>query len=256
MLRGGAVALLLAAMAGAAAYVYQVGWVTAAVHRVQQALLEATAKAGFRVEEVLVTGRVQTDGPALLSALGVGRGDPIFALDPEAARRAIEALPWVRRVTVERRLPDSIRVRIEERRPMALWQHEQKLKLIDDVGSVLADRDLGAYAGLPLVVGADAPRHAPRFLAMLAAHPAVRQRVAAAVRVGGRRWDLRLSNGIAVRLPEEDVGGALQRLEMLAQRDRVFERDIIAIDLRLGDRLIIQTSPVASERRHLPEENT
>lgn len=256
LLHGGGVLLLLAALAAGGAWIWHVGWVTAAVQRAQQAVLQATAAAGFRIEEVLVTGRTQTDAAALLAALAVGRGDPIFALDPEAARRAIEALPWVRRARIERRLPDSIHVRIEERRPMALWQNEQRLKLIDDVGSVLTDRDLGAYAGLPLVVGADAPRLAPGFLAQLTAHPAIRTRVVAAVRVGGRRWDLRLDNGVSVRLPEQDLAAALQRLEVLAERDRVFDRDIIAIDLRLGDRLIIQTSPVASERRHLPEENT
>src|SRR3546814_9628127 len=66
----------------------------------------------------------------LLAALGIGRGEPILRFDPDAAHEAILALPWVKTASVERRLPDTIFVRIEERRPMALWQNERQLKEI------------------------------------------------------------------------------------------------------------------------------
>jgi len=74
--------------------------------------------------------------------------------------------------------------------------------------------------------------------------------------VAGRHWQLRLDNGVAVRLPEDDVGAALRRLAHAERAEGVFDRDIVAIDLRFDDRMIIQASPLAAERRRLPEENT
>lgn len=139
---------------------------------------------------------------------------------------------------------------------MALWQHEQKLRVIDQDGHVLTEEGLAAYAHLPMVVGPDAPQHAQDFLAMIASRPAIAEQVEAAVRVGGRRWDLHMKNGVDIRLPEEGVAEALDQLAEMTAASALLERDIIAIDLRLSDRLVIQTSPFAAERRRLPEENT
>ncbi len=221
-----------------------------------QVVYDLTAGMGLSVQEVLVYGREATRPIELLAALGIGRGDPILMLDPDAARDRIQGLPWVREAWVLRRLPDTVVVRIEERRPLALWQNEQRLTLIDDEGEVLGDGEVEAFADLPQVVGADAPDHAPRFLPMLAAEPVVAGRVSAAVRIGGRRWDLRLDNGVAVRLPEEDVPLALHRLARLQREEGLFDRDVLAIDLRIADQLVIRTSTQVYERMQLPEENT
>jgi cell division protein FtsQ len=215
-----------------------------------------TGRAGFEVAEVLVTGRHHTEPAALLEALRVTRGDPLFRLDPEAARRRIEALPWIAEARVERRLPDTLLVHVVERRPMALWQHDRRLRLIDAEGVVLSERDLARFAHLPHVVGADAHRHAHGFLALLAAHPTVFARVGAAIRVGDRRWDLRLDNGVTVRLPQGGTAEALVLLARLQAEEAVFDRDVLSIDMRLPDRLFIRTTPAARERRILPEEST
>ncbi|HET8729003.1 MAG TPA: cell division protein FtsQ/DivIB [Alphaproteobacteria bacterium] len=232
------------------------GWAERTATEVGDGFIRMTVDAGFSLQEVLVTGRSQTDKAELLAALGVGRGDPILRFDPKAAQGSILALPWIKTATVERRLPDTIFIRLEERRPMALWQNDRRLKVIDQDGQVLTEEGLSAYADLPMIVGPDAPEHAPEFLALLAGNPTIAERVEAAVRVGGRRWDLKLENGVDIRLPEDGVEAALTQLSDMAAVSALFERDIIAIDLRITDRLVIQTSPFAAERRRLPEENT
>ncbi|MCB9948927.1 MAG: FtsQ-type POTRA domain-containing protein [Rhodospirillaceae bacterium] len=247
---GGAVVL------GGGLWVASTGTLAEAADQVDAAVLAWTGDIGFSVQEVLVYGREETRPIELLAALGIDRGDPILRLDPEAARDQIQSLSWVRRAWVQRRLPDTVIVRVEERRPLALWQHEQQWRLIDDEGHVLGEGDIGHFLSLPQVVGPDAPDHAPAFLAVLAAEPEIAARVAAAVRVGGRRWDLRLDNGVAVHLPEEDVELALHRLARLQRQDGLFERDVIAIDLRTAGHLVIETSSQVRERMLLPEENT
>jgi len=231
------------AMAGAAAggwWLWQAGWVAHAAGKARWAAIAATADMGFRVENVLVLGRRETPRDDLLKAVRLARGAPILAFDPQAAKQRIEALPWVKSASVQRRLPDTVFLRVVERKPLAVWQHKGRFALIDYDGKVIADSRLERFSHLLLVVGEDAPAHAARLLETLWNQPELMARVKAAVRVGGRRWNVRLDNGIDVRLPEENTGSAWARLADYERTHHVLAKDVGVLDLRLPDRLIVQ----------------
>lgn len=248
------VALPVVMLGGAGTWAYQTGWFGQMGNRITAALIDLTVDAGLEVQEVLVEGRNETDRNAVMAAIQVKRGDPIMQFDPEAARAGLERLRWVANATVERRLPNTVFVKLDERRPMALWQRDGKLALIDRDGEVLTERELGRYNNLLQIIGADAPKHAQELLGHLSTVPALFQRVNAATRIGGRRWDLHLANGVIIRLPESDIGGALHHLADQEAKQPVLDRDIVAVDLRLPDRLVIQTSTAAAQRRRAPEQ--
>ena len=216
--------------------------------------MHASVEAGLSVREVFVTGREKADDQQLLAALGVKHGGPILAFDPHAARAALKAIPWVEEARVERRLPDTIFVAIRERVPMALWQNDQQLSLIDADGVVLTASDLSRWPNLPLLVGANAPARGPELLRLLAAEPTIAERVESAVLFNGRRWDLRLKNKVDIRLPEHDVAAALRQLAMVQQTNQVLDKDVVAIDLRMADRIAVQTSTMAADIRRKPPE--
>lgn len=214
-------------------------------------LQDKAAAFGFALGDVMVEGRTETDRAAVLGALGVERGDPIFAIDLDDAKARLEQLPWVSAAAVERRLPDILYVRLSERQPMAIWQHERRFTVIDRDGRPLADATELARRGnmrietLPQVVGANAPQQVPKLLAALETVPSLLPRVAAAVWVSDRRWDLKLNNGVMVKLPESGMRTALQQLAELDNAGRVLDRDIVAVDLRQPDRMVLQTSSTA-----------
>lgn len=203
-------------------------------------LLDASARLGFAVGDVAVEGRRTTAPAIILKALEARRGTPILTVDPARAAARLAALPWVRAAAVERRLPDTIFVRLVERRPLALWQHDGRLRLIDHQGAVIRVGDLGRFAKLPLVVGADAASHARALLRMLAKEPQLAAHVSAAVRVGGRRWNLRLDNGAEVLLPADNPDAAWAELARLQRKSAILKRVVETIDLRLPDRLVLR----------------
>jgi cell division protein FtsQ len=204
---------------------------------------DATAFAGLRVRDIVIEGRANTPEPLLRAALGVNKGDPMLGFSLEQARQRIETLSWIEHATVERRLPDTIVVNIQERRPFAIWQNDGKFVLIDRSGQIVAHQDVASFRNLPLVVGAGAPPSAATLLDALTARPALQQRVVAAVRVGERRWNLRLNNGADVMLPEGHEIAALDRLMQLQQDHDLFDRPLVAIDMRLPDRLVLRPRP-------------
>jgi cell division protein FtsQ len=239
-LRRGFVAGALVGLCGAGWFGWQSGRLPVLLTSSRETFIAMSAKGGFRVEDVEVAGRRETDPKALLAAAGIKRGDPILAFDPEAARKQIESLPWVSSATVERHLPDTVTIMIEERKPIALWQHNERISLIDADGNNLGPVAIESAPQLPLVVGGDAPAHAAELLAMLADHPDLAHRVQASSWIGSRRWDLKLDNGIEIRLPETGVAEAIAQVADAETSSRLFEKNIAAIDLRLSGKMIVR----------------
>lgn len=236
-------ALALAGLIGGGAWLWTSGRIAAMADAAARAAVAASADAGLVLREVYVEGRAQTPRQALLKALGVRRGAPMVTVDPEAARARIETIGWVRRATVERRFPDTVFIRIVERQPLALWQRKGKLFVVDRDGVVIKGARPRDFAALPVVVGEGAPANAAALVAVLATEPALSARVRAAVWVGGRRWNLRLENGIDVRLPEDGAAEAWQRLAEFDRRHRLLAGEVTAVDLRLPDRLVVVRPP-------------
>lgn len=203
--------------------------------------LALSAKAGLRVETILISGRARASRWALERAAGAERGMPTLAFDPYRAKERLEMLAWVRAATVERRLPDTVLIHVAEREPVALWQFQGQLALIDAEGVVITRWKLERFWKLPLVVGKGAPKKAAAMLRHLKGHPRLNRRLKALVRVSDRRWDLRFKNGIVARLPEKNAARALATLDRLDRRERLLDRDILAIDLRYEDRLVVRT---------------
>nr|WP_210267364.1 cell division protein FtsQ [Sinorhizobium sp. 7-81] len=211
----------------------------------------STTAAGFAIEDVRVSGNEQTSEIDILQQLGLDGATSLVALDIAEARRLISELPWVQNVTVRKVYPGTIEVNLEERKAFGIWQHGSDLSLIERSGSVIAPLRDNKFAALPLFVGRDAETAAAGFYDEFSRWPEFRSRVKAFVRVSGRRWDLRLDNGIIVKLPENDVARAMKVLAEMEERHQLLERDIAAVDLRLEDRTTVQLTPEAVARREV-----
>ncbi len=248
--------LVLGLFVGATGWSWWTGRLQAATEEGIRTAIAASAELGLTVERVYVLGRERSLRDQVLKALTLERGQPILAFGPAAAKARLEALSWIGSAVVERHLPDTIHVRLAERRPMALWQRDGRLVLVDPTGAVIVTDGLEQFAHLPVIVGDDAPEHAPALLALLATEPELGRRVVAAVRVGGRRWNLRFAGGIDVRLPEENAAQAWARLAELERKQRLLERDVIVVDMRLPDRLVVRTTPEAAHMARDPGEHT
>jgi len=205
--------------------------------------------AGFRITTVAINGRKQLTQDEVLAIGGVNGRSSLLFLDAEAVRDKLKANPWIGEATVLKLYPGQLQIDIVERSAFALWQQDGRLSVIADDGAVLEPYVSRRFLSLPLVVGKGAETRARDFLALLARYPQVRSATKAVILVGERRWNLRLKDGLDIRLPENDVGNALASLSKLDKEDRLFSRDIVAIDMRLPDRLAVQLSDDAAKAR-------
>lgn len=208
-----------------------------------------TARTGFAVDQIKVVGNRQTSEIDVLGRLELDGWTSLVGFDAEAARRRIEELPWVELAAVRKVYPHELEVRIEERHPFAIWQQGRDLSVIEKSGRIIAPYVGGKEADLPLIIGVGAPKHAPDLLARLAQYPALTARVRGYIRIGERRWNLRLENGITVKLPEEGEDRAIADLVRMDRESGLLTRDVVAVDMRIADRLAIELSPDAMKAR-------
>jgi cell division protein FtsQ len=205
--------------------------------------------AGFRITTVAINGRKQLTQDEVLAIGGVNGRSSLLFLDAATVRDKLRANPWIADATILKLYPGRLQIDIVERSAFALWQQDGRLSVIADDGVVLEPYMSRRFISLPLVVGKGAETRARDFLALLARYPQVHAATKAAVFVGERRWNLRLEDGLDIRLPENDAGKALASLSKLDKEDRLFSRDIVAIDMRLPDRLTVQLSEDAAKAR-------
>lgn len=213
-----------------------------------QKYLNLTVDAGFVVSNILVEGRQYTDAETLKAILNIDKGDPILGFDAADAQLMIQRISWVKDVYIERRFPDTIYVRLIERTPMALWQRNKRLSLIDTEGLVLTDDQLDRFKNYIVVVGDDVPTMAPDFLKILMAEPEILSKTEAASLISARRWDLLLKSGATVKLPENDIVLAFRRLAKMHQEKQILDKDVKTIDVREPARILVRTHPGAVQQ--------
>jgi cell division protein FtsQ len=200
---------------------------------------------GFGVKRVTVEGEQNTTDADITAALGAGPNTMMLSFDTDAAKARLESVPWIRHAQVMRLLPSTLQVVIEERTPYAVWQNKGKTYVVDNQGVVLAPALPQAYPELPLVVGEGAAKHAAALYAALKPYPDLRRKMLAALRVGDRRWTLKLRSGLEIMLPDDNLDVALKSLTKLEAEHRVLERDIASVDLRLLDRITVRLHETA-----------
>ena len=207
------------------------------------------AQAGLRLKAVHVEGASPMATADIVRAAGVFAGEPLVGLDLQEVRRRVESVGWVKQARVVRLFPDTLVVAVDERKQLAVWQHDGRTVVVDDHGQVIPEADPARFAALPLVVGAGADQAAPGILPILAQRPRLMQLADALVRVDDRRWDIRLKDGSLIQLPATGEEQALMELEALDQRSHILELGFDRIDLRNPDAVAVRPRQVEPARR-------
>ena len=192
---------------------------------------------GFDIAAVSISGRERLSEKDVLAAAGVGPGQTLPFLAVSEVRDRLLATPIVKSARVMKLYPNRLVIEIEERRPAGLWQRDGNVSVVSEDGVPLIDLRDKSFLGLPFVVGDGAQKRLPEYIGLMKSLGDLSKRVKAGVLVAGRRWDLEMTNGVTVRLPEENPGAAIDALTRMQKEARVLDRDIMSIDLRARDRV-------------------
>lgn len=216
---------------------------------ISAAIAEGASRAGFRVEQIEITGLQRMDRMSVYAVALDQKSTAMTALDLEAVRQKLLRYGWIADAHVSRRLPDTLLVDIVERQPAAVWQDNGQLTLIDKDGIALEPVRADAMPDLPLVIGPGADREEPGYQALLAAAPALKPRIKAATWIGNRRWDLTFDSGETLALPEEGAQEALVKFAEMDGARSLLGRGWLRFDLRDPTKLVARKPGADLARR-------
>ena len=242
-------------------------WIGGQTERLFDALGSGVEKvavaAGFGVKRITVEGQLHATDAAITAALHAGPDMMMLGFDTDAAKARLESVPWIRHAQVMRLLPSTLQVVVEERVPYAIWQNHGQTYVVDAEGVTLAPALREAYPDLPLVVGEGAAKAASALYDQLKPYSDLKETMIAALRVGDRRWTLKLASGLEIMLPDDNVDEALASLTKLDAERGLLKRNIASIDLRLLDRVTVRlreeadaSPPTAEAAQETPTSST
>jgi cell division protein FtsQ len=212
-------------------------------------MAQAVGRAGFEVKRVEVTGLNRMDRLTVYAIALDQHSMAMPLVDLDKVRSQLMRFGWIEDARVSRRLPDTLVVDVVERKPAAIWQHNQKLTLIDAKGVVLERVNPNAAPDLPLMIGHNANREAVALNTLLSRAPSLKPALASATWVGDRRWDIQFHSGEVLALPEgeDKAGAALMRFAKIDGVERLLGRGFVRFDMRDPTKMVVRMSRQAKE---------
>jgi cell division protein FtsQ len=215
---------------------------TGVTAKVNEEWAQVVGRAGFQVKKVEVVGADRIDRLKVYDIALAQKDRSMAAVDIEDLRHDLMRYGWIKDARVSRRLPDTLVVDIVERTPAAIWQHNNRLSLIDEQGVVLEPVTVATMPDLPLVIGPKANQRSQDLDRLLAEASSLKELLAGATWVGDRRWDLRFRSGETLSLPEGEADAklALAKFAHMDGANRLLGRGILRFDMRDPNRFVLR----------------
>jgi cell division protein FtsQ len=207
---------------------------------------------GFGISIVTISGQAELSEQEILADAGISPKNSLLFLDVAEARARLEAIPLIKQASVRKLYPDHLVIDLVERAPYALWQKDGQVNIVAADGAVIDQMRDQRFASLPFVVGEGANERLPEFTALMATAGELGPKIRAGVLVADRRWNLKMTSGVDVMLPEVNPQAALATLIRLQRESRVLDRDVISLDLRVEGRMYARLTEEAAAARPAP----
>jgi cell division protein FtsQ len=204
-----------------------------AICMVGRNVLEAKIRQAFPIRHVRTAGVFQYLGKdEIKSVLLPQVTTDFFSVDVQAIQAAVATLPWVKTVSVERNWPDTIDIKVHEKKAYARWG---KHSLITERGEIFTPRDLTPFLVLPMVEGPiEQQKKVLEVMKGIKTALADQSMELAEFTISPRwTWHIKLKNGTQIVMGRNDPLKKLQRFLKtvpILGLDRVDEMDVI--DLR------------------------
>jgi cell division protein FtsQ len=199
---------------------------------------------GMAADDIQITGIEHHDPALVLSLIHVTAGGSLMQFDAAKAKSTLESQNWISAASVQRKFPNQLEIVLRERTPFAIWQKDGKHFVIDRDGVAMSGLDAMQLKDLPMVTGEGANLAAAEIINQLVVNPELMSKLAAAARVGKRRWTLYLDNGVKIALPEQGIEQALREVKILDASEQILSRGISELDLRVPGQVRIAVAEV------------
>ena len=195
----------------------------------------------FQIKNVIIEGSEKSNISEIENNVTELQGN-LIGLNFNSIKEIVESSEWVKRASIKKVLPSTLKINVTENDPYAIYFQEGKSFLIDLDGSIITEINLNNYEDdLLFVRGENSPELLEQLIRDISiAFPNLTQTLEEVEFIEKRRWNLKLNNKLLVKLPDENIQQSLKNLKQLFEEQEVMESNIIEIDLRIQGRAALK----------------
>ena len=188
---------------------------------------------GFTVENIIITGTDNLSKDYIKNIIKEYNNVNIFNVNLSTIYNKIIKNSWVKEAYIERVLPNTLKIKILEKKPIAIWQNKKNNELVTANGDVIYHGNVHIFKNdFPIIKGNKSKENISSILRILESNKSLSKNIWSLTFINQRRWDLHFNQGLVVRLPAQNVNKAWNKIIKLQQNYNILNLRLTEIDLR------------------------
>ena len=188
---------------------------------------------GFIIKNIEISGLNYLNKNDIIKVINTYNNINIFNVNIKNIYRNIMYNTWIKKASIKIIYPNTIKVFLTEKKPIAIWQNRYGNSLITRSGDVIFEKNLEEFKSyLPIIIGQNAHKNVHSILNIIGRDKDFFENIWSLTFVNERRWDLHFNQGLTIKLPSKNVKNAWEKVVYLDQKFNVLSLGLTEIDLR------------------------
>ena len=194
---------------------------------------------GFTIKNIEILGLNRLDKDSIIKIVRTHNNVNIFKVNIKDIYRKIKKNTWIKNVSLQIIYPNTIKILLTEKEPIAIWQNRYGNNLITKTGDVILEKNLEDFkVYLPIIIGDNANKNIHSILNIFNSNKDFFKNIWSLTFVNERRWDVHFNQGLTIRLPSKNVREAWEKVVHLDQNYNILSLGLTEIDLRNPNQIL------------------
>ncbi len=194
---------------------------------------------GFIIKNIEILGLNYLDKDDITKIINTYKNVNIFNVNIKHIYKEIKNNTWIKNATIEIIYPNTIKILLTEKEPIAIWQNRYGNNLISKTGDMIFEKKLDNFKSyLPIIIGENANKNINSILNILNSNRDFVRNIWSMTFVNQRRWDIHFNQGLTIRLPSKNVKNAWEKIINLNKKFNILSISLTEIDLRNSNQIL------------------
>ena len=194
---------------------------------------------GFKIKNIEISGLNHLDENDIIKIVNAYNEINIFNVNVDDIYKKIKNNTWIKKASIEIIYPNTIKILLTEKKPIAIWQNRYGNSLITRSGDVIFEKNLEEFKNyLPIVVGQNAHKKVQSILDIFSKNKDFVTNIWSLTFVNQRRWDVHFNQGLTIKLPSKNLEKAWEKVLYLDKEFKILNLGLTELDLRNSNQIL------------------
>lgn len=194
---------------------------------------------GFRIKNIEISGVNYLKKNDIIEIISKYNDINIFSINIKNIYKEIKNNTWIKKASINVIYPNTIKILLTEKKPIAIWQNRYGNSLITKSGDVVFEKNLEKFKNyLPIVIGQNAHKKVHSILNILSKDKDFLANIWSLTFVNERRWDVHFNQGLTIKLPSKSLGKAWEKVLYLDKEFNILNLGLTELDLRNSNQIL------------------